>query len=122
VREAFLNFSKQVSSKGAIVACGDDREIQKVLRETDKRVITYGFNSTNDYVLSRVTISGDQTFFWIESHGTSLGEFAIRVAGEHNAMNALAAFIVAVELGLSYERIKKTLGISWRASLGRKSL
>jgi UDP-N-acetylmuramate--alanine ligase len=109
VREAFLNFSKQVSSKGAIVACGDDREIQKVLRETDKRVITYGFNSTNDYVLSRVTISGDQTFFWIESHGTSLGEFAIRVAGEHNAMNALAAFIVAVELGLSYEKIKKGL-------------
>ncbi len=109
VREAFTKFAANISSKGALIACGDDREIQKVLQDVDKRIITYGFNANNDYIISRVTISGDQTFFWIESHGTNLGEFAIRVPGEHNALNALAAFIVCLELGLSLEKIKKGL-------------
>jgi UDP-N-acetylmuramate--alanine ligase len=38
-----------------------------------------------------------------------LGEFAIRVAGEHNALNALSAIILSLELGLSIENIKKGL-------------
>lgn len=109
VRDAFTKFADNISPTGSLVACGDDREIQKILKGYDKRVITYGFNPTNDYVLSRVTISGDQTFFWVESHGTTIGEFAIRVPGEHNALNALAALIVGIELGLSIEKVKKGL-------------
>ncbi len=109
VRDAFSKFSKQVSPTGALIACGDDREIQKILQSTDRKYITYGFHPTNDYILSRVSISGDQTFFWVESQGTTIGEFSIRVPGEHNALNALAAIIVSLELGLSIEKIKKGL-------------
>lgn len=109
VRDAFTQFASQISPTGALVACGDDREIQKIIKTTDKRVLTYGFHPDNDYVLSRVTISGDQTFFWVESHGTTIGEFAIRVPGEHNALNALATIVVCLELGLSIEKIKKGL-------------
>lgn len=109
VRDAFLQFAKQINPKGELIACGDDREIQKVIKQLDRKVITYGFNPNNDFVLSKVTISGDRTFFWVDSHGTSLGEFAIGVAGEHNALNALAALIVCLELGLSIEKIKKGL-------------
>lgn len=118
VREAFIKFTANISPIGALIACGDDREIQKVLQQTDKRIITYGFNPNNDYVLSRVAISGDQTFFWVESKGTVLGEFAIRVPGEHNALNALAAVIVCFELGLSIEKIKKGL-LAFRGSKRR---
>lgn len=109
VREAFASFAQQVSPKGALIVCGDDREIQKIIKDSEKRVITYGFTPTNDYVLQRVTISGDQTFLWLESHGTLLGEFMLRVPGEHNALNAVAAIIVCLELGLSVEKIKKGL-------------
>lgn len=118
VREAFTQFTANIDPSGALVACGDDREIQKVLQKTDKKVSTYGFNPANDYVLSRVTISGDQTFFWVESQGTNLGEFALRVPGEHNALNALAALIVCLELGLSIEKIKKGL-LAFRGSKRR---
>ncbi len=109
VREAFSAFAKQVSPKGALIVCGDDREVQKIIKDSGQRIITYGFTPTNDYIIQRVTISGDQTFFWIESRGTSLGEFMLRVPGEHNALNAVAAIIVSLELGLSIEKIKKTL-------------
>jgi len=109
VRETFLSFAKQLSDKGLLIACGDDPQIKQLLREFDGRAITYGFSPENNYVLDRVAVSGEQTFFWVKSRGVPLGEFAIRVAGEHNALNALAAVIVGLETGLSVEKIRKGL-------------
>lgn len=109
VRTAFLEFANHVSDKGALIACGDDQEVRKVLKEYNRRVITYGFHPGNNYILERVHISGDQTFFWVTVNGVQLGEFAIRVVGEHNALNALAAIIVSLESGLTIDKIKKGL-------------
>src|SRR5579872_3249826 len=109
VRETFLSFAKQLSDKGLLIACGDDPQIKQLLREFDGRAITYGFSPENNYVLDRVAVSGEQTFFWVKSRGVPLGEFVLRVVGEHNALNAIAAIITGLEIGLSIERIKKGL-------------
>ncbi|MBA3723276.1 MAG: UDP-N-acetylmuramate--L-alanine ligase [Candidatus Levybacteria bacterium] len=109
VRETFLTFANQISAKGLLIACGDDPEVRKLLKEYERKAVTYGLGTTNDYILERVNISGDQTFFWVKSQGVPLGEFAIRVVGEHNALNALAALIVSLELGLSIDKIRKGL-------------
>jgi UDP-N-acetylmuramate--alanine ligase len=112
VSSAFLQFASQLPSNGILIACGDDPEIKKLLHDKmldKKRAITYGFSPENDYVLQRVHISGEQMFFWVEAHGTSLGEFVLRVVGEHNALNALAAIIASHEIGISLEKIRKGL-------------
>jgi UDP-N-acetylmuramate--alanine ligase len=109
VRSTFLEFANHVPDKGALIACGDDPEIRTVLKDYKKRVITYGLHPGNDYILERVHISGEQTFFWVTVNGVKLGEFAIRVIGEHNALNALAAIIISLEIGLSIDKIKKGL-------------
>jgi UDP-N-acetylmuramate--alanine ligase len=109
IRETFLYFAKQLPPKGTLIACGDDPEVKKLLKEFSGRVITYGFSLENDYVLDRVTISGDQTFFWVKSHGVPFGEFGIRVSGKHNALNATAAVVLGFEIGLSVEKIRKGL-------------
>ncbi|HSA84350.1 MAG TPA: UDP-N-acetylmuramate--L-alanine ligase, partial [Patescibacteria group bacterium] len=109
VREAFTQFTENINPKGALIVCGDDREIQKIIQATQKRYITYGFHPTNDFILKNVHIAGDQTFFQVESKGMSFGEFGLRVSGEHNALNALAVVVVCLELGLSIEKIKKGL-------------
>ena len=126
VRETFLSFAKQLPPKGALIACGDDPEVKKLLKEfagdpstspasvglarnDNARVITYGFSLGNDYVLDRVTVSGDQTFFWVKSQGVPLGEFGIRVSGKHNALNATAAVVLGFEIGLAAEKIRKGL-------------
>lgn len=109
VRETFLQFANQLPDNGVLITCGDDREIQKLLKSFNKKVVTYGFNPGNNYVLKRVTISGDQTFFWVESYGTPFGEFVLRVPGEHNVLNALAAIIAGQEIGIPLEKIKKSL-------------
>lgn len=109
IRGRFLELANKLDPKGALIACGDDPQVKLLLKEYKGRTITYGFSPTNDYVITRVSISESQTFFWVESRGTSFGEFAIRVPGEHNALNALASVIVSLEIGLSLEKIKKGL-------------
>jgi UDP-N-acetylmuramate--alanine ligase len=109
VRAAFIEFANHLPERGALIAFGDDQEVQKLIKSYQKRVITYGFHPGNEYILDRVHISGEQTFFWVSANGVQLGEFAIRVVGEHNALNALAAIIVSLESSLSIEKIKKGL-------------
>ena len=109
VLRTFLEFITQLSETSVLVACGDDREVNIILKGYTKKVVTYGFNPTNNYVLERVSISGDQTFFWVKAYDASLGEFILRVPGEHNALNALAAVIACLESGVPLEKIKNGL-------------
>lgn len=118
VRSTFIKLVEKLPDKGALIACGDDPEVRRLLKETNKRVITYGFHPGNDYRIEKIHISGDQTFFWVTSQGVQLGEFAIRVIGEHNALNALAGIIMSLETGLTIEKIKKGL-LAFRGSRRR---
>jgi len=118
VRETFGQFIKQLPEDGLLIAWGDDPQIKKLLQEYnfEKRVITYGFHRDNNYVLKRVSISGEQTFLWVEANGMHLGEFALRVTGEHNALNALSIIVACLEMNVPVEKIK----IGLRAFLGSK--
>lgn len=132
VHAAFLQFANRLPENGMLIACGDDPEIQKLLKDwipvsagmtasnaaSQRKAITYGFSPTNDYVITRSSISGEQTFFWVSLRGTMLGEFAVRASGDHNALNGLAAVIVALESGVSIEKIKKGL-LAFRGSKRR---
>lgn len=109
LREAFLNFAKNINTSGVLVACADDSETTKVLKQYSGRVITYGFSKNADYSIQRVSVAPEKTFFWVDAKGTSLGEFALNIPGEYNALNALATIVVCLELGLSIENIKKGL-------------
>lgn len=109
VRGVFLKFAKNLPQDGVLIANGDDEEIGKLLKDYSGRTVTYGFSPSNDFSITRVRVSESQTFFWVNSQGISLGEFAINVPGEHNALNALAAVIAASETGAPLEGIKKGL-------------
>ncbi len=109
VRQVFLQFAQKLPSTGVLIACGDNHQVQRLLKEYNGRKITYGFTPDNDFVLQRVQISDDGMFFHVKGFDADLGEFFIRVSGEHNALNALAAIIVGLECGLSLENSKQAL-------------
>lgn len=109
VRKVFLDFANQLPKDGVLVCCGDDDQVKELLKEFKGSFITYGFSGSCDFVLENVRVSENQTFFWVKSKGVSLGEFSIKISGEHNALNALGALIVALELGLSPEAVKRSL-------------
>ncbi len=109
IRVAFLKFANLLPKEGVLIANGDDPQIQKLLGEFPGRVITYGMGEKNDFRLSRVSQSQEQTFFWVEHKNLSLGEFRLSVPGVHNALNATAVIAACFELGLNPEVIKKAL-------------
>ncbi|MDO8461003.1 MAG: cyanophycin synthetase, partial [bacterium] len=109
LRDAFRDFSKHVEKTGILIANGDDPQIEKLLKEYNGRVIRFGYSGRNDFRIKKIDISFEQTFFWIDAYNTSLGEFALKVVGEHNVLNATAAIIASLEIGLDVSHIKKAL-------------
>ncbi len=109
VTDAFISFSKKVEDNGLLIVNGDDPEVKRLISLFKGKIVTFGFSDTNDFTLKRVRVLGYKTFFWIEGHDADFGEFAINVPGAHNALNALASFIAANELGASIENVKKGL-------------
>jgi UDP-N-acetylmuramate--alanine ligase len=91
-REKFLAFANQLPKDGVLITCGDDPQVKKLLSEFKGRKITYGINSDNDFIV-----------------GDALKSVDLPVFGEHNRLNATAAFIVGLEIGLSKDQIKKGL-------------
>lgn len=109
VSQSFKKFVNQLPDNGLLIACGDDREIRKIITEYKKPVITYGFLPDNTYILTKVNISGENTFFRVSGYGRDLEEFMLSVIGEHNALNALSAFITAIEAGVPIEKARTAL-------------
>jgi len=107
--KVFEDFSLQIPSHGVLVGNGDDKNIQMIFKKTSCRTITFGLSSINDYVLERVHISGNQTFFRVHTKDIDLGEFRLLVSGEHNVFNALGATILALEGGVELDKIKRAL-------------
>lgn len=110
VYAAFEEFLCSIPQQGTIICNGDDPKIKKTLQKISAHVITYGFSPDNDYVLvSTSMVKGVQKVIF-QLPDNRQGEFDLQVMGEHNGLNALAAYIIGEVLGLSKPSIQKGLG------------
>jgi len=91
-RAEFLKFANQLPKDGVLITCGDDPEVKKLLTDFKGRKITYGVSEENNFIVDE-----------------ALKNIELSVFGEHNKLNAVAAFIVGLEVGLSKEQIEKGL-------------
>jgi len=95
---SFTDFALRVPFYGLAVACGDDPVIQRLFADYPKRMITYGFDLKNDFV-----IEGSKSHYEVIFKGKRLGHFELNLPGRHNALNAAAAIVAGLEVGLSFE-------------------
>ncbi len=109
IRKACLQFANKLPQNGTLIAYGGDPQTEKLLKEYTGNRITFGFTDNNDLVVTRISNTVDQTFFWVARHGNTLGEFVLSISGEHNVLNATAVIAAALECGFSIDVIKKGL-------------
>jgi len=109
MEKAFYDFTKKLTSDGALIICGDGENNRKFISNLNQPSIRYGFSPDNDYVIEKINYDCEKMFFWVKSKDTMLGEFSVNVFGEHNALNCLGAIIVCLELGLSIDQIRRGL-------------
>ena len=124
LRNAFITFANKVPFYGAAIVCLDHPEIQRILPEIQKRIVTYGILAQADFQAAGVRQEGFETVFELLIHQAPVGEVRVRMPGEHNAMNALAALATARELGIPLETAKSALqafeGVQRRFQLRHK--
>jgi UDP-N-acetylmuramate--alanine ligase len=107
--EAFLTFVNKVPFYGSAVLCLDQPNIQMLLPRVEKRVITYGLESSADLVGRRLALAGMTSRFEVHQRGTRLGECVLQIPGRHNVLNALAAIAVGLDLEIPFVTIQKAL-------------
>lgn len=137
VLDAFLKFLQRVPADGTIVACWDDPGVRRVVEalrgrgdgrageqgsrgtgarekgvvtQFGPRVVTYGVNRPGKWWASSLRVNAHGGFDFTAWHvGRNMGEFSLRVPGQHNVSNALAALATANLLGVNLDQVRATL-------------
>ncbi len=116
MREAFQQFIENVPFYGFAVVCLDHPEVQAMIgRIEDRRIITYGFSPQADIRAVNLRFSQGASHFDLviadrrKGSEKRLEGLTLPMPGEHNVQNALAAIVVARELGVSDDRIQDGL-------------
>jgi UDP-N-acetylmuramate--alanine ligase len=109
IRAAFRDFVNRVPFYGAVIACLDDENVQQILPEITRRVVTYGSVAQARYVVGASHCGHLSSEFNVRYRDEDLGSFRVNVPGMHNVLNATAAIAVARELDVPLERIREGL-------------
>jgi UDP-N-acetylmuramate--alanine ligase len=109
IQEAFLHFIHKVPFYGLTVLCLDQKNVQEILPEVQKRFVTYGMTPQADFRADEIVCEGLYTAFDLIYRGNKLGRVRMRVPGLHNVYNALAATATAFELDLGFDVVHEAL-------------
>ena len=109
--KAFCEFVETLPVDGKAVVCGDNDKIQYVMTQVNRQFITYGLDESNDYVAKNIHYQDSTLVYDVYHKDTNVARINLRVPGQHNVLNSLAAFIIGHEYcEVSIEDIQKGLG------------
>ncbi|MGH3208276.1 MAG: UDP-N-acetylmuramate--L-alanine ligase [Trebonia sp.] len=112
-RASFARFLGRLKPGGLLVTSADDpgtRDLAALARAREVRVVTFGESPDADYLVTNVTTTGMAASMTIRREADIEVDLRLGVPGQHNALNAAAAFAAAVELGISPARAARALG------------
>ena len=107
---AYKQFIENTKSEGCVFICAEDENLRNIAKESKKRIVKYGISDDADIKAENIVLLGlDGSEFDIRYKGSRLGRIKLSILGLHNVVNSLAAIGVAMELGLSFDKIKNTI-------------
>lgn len=104
MRDAFRQFVAKVSQDGLLVICGDDMGSRALADFSRAPWITYGLGDNTTWRATDLrpnNVGGGD--FVVLREGQTVGVVRLRVPGQHNTLNALAAIAATNFLGVSFE-------------------
>ena len=106
---SFDKFAHLVPGSGTIIAYDANPFVNQVIRDLDN-VVTFGLSENCDYYATNIKFNEDgMPSFDVCHDGKLLSRVQLAVPGEHNILNALAAFTCACVLGVEPALTKETL-------------
>jgi UDP-N-acetylmuramate--alanine ligase len=119
IQEVFLQFANRAPFYGTVILCLDEPNVQAILPQVKRPVITYGTSSQADLVISGVRLNGLASEFRLKYHDEDLGIFRLpSPPGIHNVRNAAAAAAVGLSLNVPADLIRA--GLAKFSGVGRR--
>jgi UDP-N-acetylmuramate--alanine ligase len=119
IQDAFTQFVNRVPFYGAAILCLDEPNVQAIIPNVKRPILTYGTSSQADLVIGDVRLDGLASEFRLTYKGEDLGLFRLpHPPGMHNVRNSAAAAAVALYLNVPVELIRQ--GLANFGGVGRR--
>jgi len=112
LHQGFLDFVSNIPFYGVAICCTDHPDVQALVgRITDRRVVTFGFNTQADVRAVNLSYEAGIAHFDIVFHpdGGVIERCSLPMPGDHNVSNALSAVAVARHIGMTDDEIRAAL-------------
>jgi UDP-N-acetylmuramate--alanine ligase len=106
LRATFLEFLQRMPFYGLAVMCADDPVVRELLPAVDRPVVTYGLGAA-DVRATNIRAAGAGNDFTVVTADGAREALRLNLPGRHNVQNALAAVVIARELGIGFPAIRK---------------
>lgn len=124
IKKTFVNFANKVPFYCPVILCLDDPNLQSLIPQLERRIITYGFSAQAD-VFARnpqfQEFTSTSSLYW---NGKEIGTLRLNVPGMHSIYNAMASVAVGLDLDIPVATILKAMekytGIGRRFELKKK--
>lgn len=108
MKKSFAQFASQ--TKNTLVINGDDKNAIESTKNLKSDKIFYGFSEKNDYYVQNIEYNKmNFPHFDLINRGKLVAHISLNIPGKHNVYNAIAAAIVCINLGVSTEKISKSI-------------
>lgn len=109
IKRSFTRFAKQTTNM--LIVNGDDSNVMECVKDSPLKVVTFGFDSGNDFYPADITkINQVCEKYSLMYKGKHLIDISMKVPGRHNVLNSLAAAAATYTFGISETDIAKALG------------
>lgn len=75
----------------------------------NSEAITYGLSPGAMYQVTKIGSGRERMFFTLTERGVEVGEFALKVPGAHNVVNAAGAAVASAHAGIAWDDIRRGL-------------
>ncbi len=110
IQKTFVNFANKVPFYCPIILCLDDPNLQSLIPQLERRLITYGFSTQADIFARDHSFAEFRSTSALFYRGKKLGALKLRVPGKHNICNAMAAVAVGLDLDIPPKVILRAMG------------
>ncbi|KPQ26604.1 UDP-N-acetylmuramate--L-alanine ligase [Halomonas sp. HL-93] len=119
LKSTFVEFLHNLPFYGLAVLCIDDANVRELSDQVKRQFVTYGFDADADYrIVDFAQHGGEVSFTALRPAGAEPLPIRLAMPGRHNALNAMAAIVVATDAGVSDTAIMR--GLAGFAGVGRR--
>lgn len=116
IRQAFTQFIDNVDKEaGVAVLCFENENIRNIAKHIECKYISYAIEQPADYQAANIETNGAGISFDVLHGKKNLGHIILNIPGRHNVLDAMAAVVTGIFIGLTVQQMAAGLACFYGA-------